>query len=194
MTLPRKTKCAFVILKVNAGGTDYFLLRQDKDWNDLNLVGGHQEPRDAGNFKRTARRELYEELSALRGKGKVELIALTSPISFGPKWSKSAKAETIYEVQFFLAKLDSDPSVLNKVLSSRSLNFLVRADRVQSSVEHDATSSFLKLLDTHLSNGLAGVPYSHDTDLSKVLDENILNKNFQKQLHLNLRSNVQNSG
>ena len=39
----RETRCAFVVIKLKIDSKDYFVLRRDKDWNDLNLIGGHQE-------------------------------------------------------------------------------------------------------------------------------------------------------
>ena len=159
-------------------------MRRDKDWNDLNLIGGHQELKDNGKFERTAKREMFEELSALRGKADVALKPITDLIRYGPVWSQSAKCESLYQLMFYLAQLDTEPSVLEKTLTKRSMNFLIDSVSLKSAIEHKSVSAFLELLESEIPGGLEAIPYSLDNDLGGVLDKRVLSKKFQKQLPL----------
>ena len=180
----RETRCAFVVIKLKIYAKDYLFLRRDKDWNDLNLIGGHQEEKDNGRFNRTARREMFEELSALRGNADVELRPITESICYGPVWSQSAKRESQYKIMFFLARLDTDPRILEKTLSSKSMNFLVDFESLKGAIERKDVSSFLGLLESIVPGGLEAIPYSWDRDLGGVLDPKVLSKTFKKQLPL----------
>ncbi len=180
----RETRCAFVVIKLKVGSKDYFVLRRDKDWNDLNLIGGHQEEKDNGKFKRTARREMFEELSALRGKAEVALKPITERIRYGPVWSQSAKCESLYQLMFYLAQLNTDPSVLEKTFSAQSMNFLVDCESLKGAIERKDVSVFLELLDSEVTGGLEAIPYSLDRDLGGALDRKVLSKTFLKQLPL----------
>ena len=180
----RETRCAFVVIKLKIHNKDYFVLRRDKDWNDLNLIGGHQEPKDNGKFERTAKREMFEELSALRGKAEVVLKPITEPICYGPVWSQSAKCESLYQLMFYLATLDSEPRILEKTLSAQSMNFLVDGASLKGAIERKDVSAFLELLESKIPGGLEAIPYSWDCDLGGVLDRKVLSKTFQKQLPL----------
>lgn len=180
----RESRCAFVVIKLKIDGKDYFVLRRDKDWNDLNLIGGHQEEKDNGRFKRTARREMFEELSALRGKAQVALQPITERISYGPVWSQSAKCESLYHLVFFLAQLETDPSVLEKTISAQSMNFLVDSESLKNAIKRRDVSAFLRLLESEIPGGLEAIPYSLDRDLGDALDSRVLSKSFHKQLRL----------
>jgi len=180
----REARCAFVVIKLKIDNKDYFVLRRDKDWNDLNLIGGHQEERDNGRFKRTAKREMFEELSALRGKAEVELMPIAEPIRYGPVWSHSANCESLYHLRFFLARLDTDPSNLEKTLSAQSMNFLVEFESLKGAIERKDVSAFLDLLESEVPGGLEAIPYSCDRDLGGVLSSRVISKTFYKQLPL----------
>lgn len=180
----RETRCAFVVIKLKIHNKDYFVLRRDKDWNDLNLIGGHQEEKDNGRFKRTAKREMFEELSALRGKAEVVLKPITEPICYGPVWSQSAKCESLYQLMFYLARLDIEPSILEKALSAQSMNFLVDLESLREAIERRDVSAFLHLLESEVPGGLEAIPYSLDRDLGGVLNRRVLSKTFHKQLPL----------
>ena len=184
MTSCRKTRCAFVVIKLKIYNKDYFILRRDKDWNDLNLIGGHQEEKDNGRFKRTARREMFEELSALRGNAEVELTPITEPIYYGPVWSQSAKCESLYQLKFYLAQLDTNPGILEKTLSAQSMNFLVDWESLKGAMARKDVSAFVKVLESKVQGGLEAIPYSWDQDLGGILDKKVLTKTFQKQLRL----------
>ena len=180
----RETRCAFVVIKLKINNRDYLILRRDKDWNDLNLIGGHQEEKDNGKFQRTARRELFEELSALRGKAEVALKPITKPIGYGPVWSQSAKRESFYQLMFYLARLDTEPSTLQKTLSPQSMNFLVDCESLRGAIKRKEVSGLVELLESEVRGGLEAIPYSGDHDLGGVLDSKVLSKRFQKQLSL----------
>lgn len=184
MTNCRETRCAFVVIKLKIDDEDYFILRRDKDWNDLNLIGGHQEAKDNGNFERTAKREMFEELSALRGKAQVALQPIVEPFRYGPVWSQSAKCESLYQLMFFLAELDTEPSVLEKTLGARSMNYLVDSTSLKGAIQRKDVSAFLELLESKHPGGLEAIPYSLDSDLGSVLNKEVLHKNFHKQLPL----------
>lgn len=186
MSNNKETRCAFVVIKLKIGGEDYFILRRDKDWNDLNLIGGHQEAADKGEFARTAKREMFEELSALRGRAKIDLFPITEKISYGPVWSESAKRTSIYCVQMYLAELAEDPKVLAKTLSTRSMNYLVGVEDLREAIANKDVSAFVEVLEENVPGGLAGIPYSWKNDLADVFDKKVLLKTFQKQLPLKL--------
>ena len=180
----RETRCAFVVIKLKIRDKDYLVLRRDKDWNDLNLIGGHQEKKDGGRFERTAKREMFEELSALRGRAEVALRPIAGPLVYGPVWSQSAKCESLYRLQFYLAELDTHPSILEKTLSRQSMNFLVDCESLKEAVERKDVSSLIKLLESEVPGGLEGIPYSWERDLGGVLDSKVLTKTFHKQLSI----------
>ena len=180
----RQARCAFVVVKIKIYNKDYFILRRDRDWNDLNFIGGHQEEQDKGRFERTAKREMFEEMSALRGKAEVVLKPITEPICYGPVWSRSAKCESLYQLMFYLAQLDTEPSILEKTLSAQSGNFLVDCESLKVAIDQKDVSAFLKLLESEVPGGLEAIPYSWDRDLGGVLDKKVLSKTFQKQLPL----------
>ncbi len=180
----RETRCAFVVIKLKIHNKDYLILRRDKDWNDLNLIGGHQEEKDNGNFNRTAKREMFEELSALRGKAEVALKPITDPVIYGPVWSQSAKRESVYRLMFYRAELDTDPSVLEKTLSAQSMNYLVDCESLRGPMGRKDVSAFLELLESEVPGGLEAIPYSWDRDLGEILDGRVLSKKFHKQMGL----------
>lgn len=185
----RETRCAFVVIKLKIDSKDYFILRLDKDWNDLNLIGGHQTEKDNGRFTRTARREMFEELSALRGKADVALEPITEEIHYGPVWSQSAQCESLYQLMFYSAKLHTDPSVLEKTISAQTMNFLVDVESLEGAIDRQDVSVFLKLLQSEVPGGLESIPYSLEGDLAGELDRTVLDKSFHKQLPL-LRETV----
>ena len=180
----REARCAFVVIKLKIDSKDYFILRRDGDWNDLNLIGGHQEEKDNGRFKRTVRREMFEELSALRGKAEVALKPIAERIRYGPVWSQSAKCESLYQLMFYLAQLETDPRVLEKTISAQSMNFLVDCESLKAAIERKDVSVFLELLESEVPGGLEAIPYSLDRDLGGALDRKVLSKTFLKQLPL----------
>ena len=173
MSSYREVRCAFVVIKLKIDGRDYLVMRRDKGWNDLNLIGGHQEERDNGQFQRTARREMFEELSAFRGKARVTLEPLTKRLSYGPVWSQTARRETIYQLLFFSAQLNIDPRVLEQAFSPRSMNYLVDCSSLKEAVEQGSVSAFVGLLALELPGGLEAVPYSVDCDLGGALDQSV---------------------
>jgi hypothetical protein len=65
-SLPRKSRVAFVVIKLSVLGIAYYLMRVDSKWKDINLIGGHEKDRDSGDLEKTARRELGEEVPSIR--------------------------------------------------------------------------------------------------------------------------------
>ena len=178
----RQVRCAFVVIKFKIDEEEYFLLRRDKDWNDLNLVGGHQESQDRGNFARTAKRELFEELSAWKGKAKAELTPITEQLYYGPVWSESANCESLYQLVFFAAHLDAEPETVVKVFGGGSKNFLVDYESLKLGIERKDVSSLLCLLEAEAPGGLEGIPVSMERDLGGVLGKDVQHRRFQRQL------------
>lgn len=62
MSKVKRSRCAFVVIKLRIAGEDYFLMRRDPDWRDVSFIGGHASERDNGNLERAARRELLAVL------------------------------------------------------------------------------------------------------------------------------------
>lgn len=182
MSRVREARCAFVVIKLLIGGKDYYVLRQDADWGDLNLIGGHQEAKDNGRFNRTARREMFEELSALRGRIDVDLKPITGVVSYGPVWSKSANCDSLYVLRFFVARfVEDNVTRLQETLSARSRNFLVADARVRRGLESRDISAFLAILEAEIPDGLRGIPYSWDGDLEGKIDAAVVSKGLPNQ-------------
>lgn len=51
-----------VFRALNGAGESGYLFEVNKDWHQLNFIGGKQEPEDGGDFHRTLLREISEEL------------------------------------------------------------------------------------------------------------------------------------
>ena len=124
MDEPHKSRAAFVVFKVHAANAAYYLLRVNRKWKDLNLLGGHEKGRDRGNLQKAARRELWEEVPSLRKIDNIELEPLTRIVQYGPIHSLSQNRNTEYELQFFLVKLEKLPE-LSAMTGTRSKNVLV---------------------------------------------------------------------
>ena len=185
MSKYREARCAFVVIKLRIDSKDYFLLRHDKDWNDLNLIGGHQEKRDNGKFKRTARREMLEELSALRGNAEVALEPNYGAHTLMGLCGRNPLNVNRYINLFSIwPSLTRTQSVLEKTISARSMNFLVDFESLKTAIKRKDVSAFLELLESKVAGGLEAIPYSLDRDLGGLLDWGVLSKTFQKQLTL----------
>ena len=100
------------------------------------------------------------------------------------KWSQSAKCESLYHLMFYLAQLETDPSVLEKTISAQSMNFLVDFESLKVAIARKDVSVFLELLESELAGGLEAIPYSLDRDLGGAMDSRVLSKTFLKQLPL----------
>jgi 8-oxo-dGTP pyrophosphatase MutT (NUDIX family) len=80
----------------------YYLMRVDPKWKDINFIGGHEKDRDSGNFERTARRELWEEVPSIRDYREFDVVPLTTELYYGPIESRSKGGTVEYELRFFL--------------------------------------------------------------------------------------------
>jgi 8-oxo-dGTP pyrophosphatase MutT (NUDIX family) len=163
MTKTLKSRAGFVVIKVRAGDTAYYLLRANPKWKDVNLLGGHEKERDAGDLKKAARRELWEEVPLLRKVGPLLLEPLTDVVHYGPIHSQSQNRNVEYELQFFLLKLDHLPDI-SAMLRSRTRNVLV-AEKELPSGGRVRVSGLISLLDRMFPGGLNAIPYSSSTDL-----------------------------
>jgi hypothetical protein len=163
----KTSRCAFVILKFRINDEDVFLMRRDADWNDVNFIGGHELPQDRGKLKNAARRELLEEVPALRRFNRFHLTPLTSEFSYGPVFSHSAKCNVKYQLRFFLLEFTEDPKPLFETLAGRTQNILV-SERNFSSAEY-RPSALMEELERVLGGNIQEVPYSWPKDLSRSL-------------------------
>jgi len=114
------SRCAFVVIKLQFEGESYYLMRQDLDWKDVTFIGGHVSKKDNGYIIRGARRELLEEVPALRTFKYFELRSLTDNIPHGPVYSPSAGCQVKYNLRFFLLKFTASPKPVLESIGIRS--------------------------------------------------------------------------
>lgn len=162
----RFVRVAFVVVKLRAGEESFYLLRYNPKWNDLNLIGGHEDTKDGGIIERTARRELREEVPLIRTFEEYRLSALSEPVIYGPVMSKSKNVVTRYEVHFYLLKLDSSPAPLVHLLTSRSKNVWIDQRNLES--KRYRISSYIELLNNSVVGGLRAIPYSSNTNMISI--------------------------
>jgi hypothetical protein len=180
----KKSRCGFIVAKFVLDGEDYFLMRRDPKWRDVNFVGGHEQVQEGGNLRRAARRELLEEVPAMRTFGAFELLSLTDELKYGPIASRSAQCEVEYVLRFFLLEFNETPTTLLENLRSRSLNVLVSySDLIVPQVRR--VSGLVKVLDDALPHGLKGIPYSWPSDLGPLIRRLSVSQVNQFSLRLN---------
>ena len=73
----KTSRCGFVVIKLVIDADIYFVMRRNQRWSDLNFIGGHERPADRGSLQRAAKRELLEEVPALRVWKDFELLPLS---------------------------------------------------------------------------------------------------------------------
>jgi hypothetical protein len=163
----RISRLGFVVIKLRVHAAPYYLMRSNPKWKDVNFIGGHEKPRDAGSLEKTARRELWEEVPSIRSYETFHLEPLTGEVRHGPIFSKSRGDEVEYQIQFFLFKIDTSPEVLVEKISARSRNVWVSEDDLtyQSRLRISGLVSVLQQL---LPGGLASIPYSSLCDLTAI--------------------------
>ena len=169
MKILRKSRVAFVVIKLAVGGKSYFLMRYDPKWRDVNFIGGHVKDRDMADLRKTARRELWEEVPSVRPYDSIELEPLTSEVHYGPIHSRSRSDHVSYDLQFFLLKIGHHPEQFVQLLSLRSKNVWVAQDEMLN-VGRFRISGLAKLLDESFPGGIAAIPDSSPTDLYKLRD------------------------
>ncbi len=159
----KTSRLAFVVIKLRLAGKPYFLLRKNPKWKDVNFIGGHQEDRD-GSPLRAARRELFEEVPSIRRLGGVTLVPLIEHVSYGPIFSRSSGANVLYEIDFFLLNLASDPNHLLTGLAVRTQNRLIAEEALKHSGKI-RVSSLVDLLDKLYAGGISSIPYSSTLEI-----------------------------
>jgi len=161
----RQSKVGFAIVKIDFGGTPFFLMRKNDKWNDFNFIGGHEDPRDNGSLLRAAQREFREEVPTGRGMS-FALSQITDEFRHGPMYSKSAGAAVVYKVQFFLVRIGSDPSDLIMGISKKSKNrFVPQRELI---VPSSAITGFAEVLGHHVMGGLQAIPLSWEKQLPSI--------------------------
>ncbi len=158
------SRCAFVVMKLRFKENDYFLMRRDPDWKDINFLGGHTNERDRGKLEKTARRELLEEVPSLRSFAQIDLVPLTDQIAHGPVYSPSARCLVKYELQFFLLRFGESPKTILESLGPRTLNILVRQDDLMVPRKHKV-AELTNVLANSIVGGLPSIPHSWPEDL-----------------------------
>lgn len=177
------SRCAFVIIKIKANDEDHFFMRRDPSWQDINFIGGHDQPQDRGNFQRTAKRELLEEVPALRLFKSFKLQSLTPEVTYGPIYSLSARRQMEYLMRFFLLEFTEDPSSFFKGFQGKTQNILVSSRNIR---EHFyQMSGLVQVLEKNLSGGLEAIPYSWSIDLWNAVSESSLVEKNQLDLIIN---------
>ena len=164
----KKSRCAFVVIKLMIEGETFLLMRRDRKWGDLNHLGGHERPQDSGKLSRAARRELLEEMPPLRAGKSFELVPVTGQISYGPIESRSAGCQVEYELQFFLVKFTTHPRAIFEALGRRSDNVFIREDELLAPTTHKV-SGLVGVLNSGLEGGLGSLPYSWPDDVGSGL-------------------------
>lgn len=160
----RFVRVGFVVVKLRAGEDSFFLLRYNPKWHDLNLIGGHEDPKDAGNLERTARRELREEVPLIRMLSEYRLQKLIDPVRHGPIFSKSQNVNSIYEAYFYLLLIEDSPAPLVHMLTSRSKNLWVE-QRNLTGKSRFRLSNYIGILNENVTGGLRSIPYSSTSNL-----------------------------
>lgn len=163
----RFVRVAFVVVKLRAGDESFYLLRFNPKWQDLNLIGGHEDPKDGGSLERTARRELREEVPLIRMFHDYRLNSLGKPVEYGPLVSKSRNVWTKYEAWFYLLKIEGSPAPLVHLLTARSKNVWIDQQTLLEGQNY-RLSRYISLLDSMMKGGLRAVPFSSTTNLISI--------------------------
>ena len=96
---------SFVVFRAkNDRGEDCYLFELNKDWRRLNLIGGKQEPQDAGDFQETAHREVAEELGI--GRSRLTLTRLNETPLMGYSLSGNVGSLARYPCVLFGAQVE----------------------------------------------------------------------------------------
>jgi 8-oxo-dGTP pyrophosphatase MutT (NUDIX family) len=129
----RTSRGGFVVIKLLVDDEVCLLLRKNPKWKDLNLVGGHEKPRDQGDLEKTALREMWEEVPSVRTMSNLSLEPLGNEAKYGPVFSRSVGVETLYMVRYFLLRISGNPSHLLDALGAKTRNILVgQSDLLQN--------------------------------------------------------------
>ncbi|HEX3674589.1 MAG TPA: hypothetical protein VHU87_09975 [Rhizomicrobium sp.] len=182
MMQPAKiSRLGFAVVKLLIHGSNFFLMRRSKRWDDISFIGGHENERDSGKLSRSAYRELLEEVPTLRNPMNLKLVELTDSFCYGPIHSQSAEMLVGYELQFFLVEFLDEPLAAIESLGRKSPNLLMRQGDLLGPSKYKM-AGLVKLLADVLPNGLEGIPYSWPNDLA-----NSVKPDRVKQLQLDLQ-------
>lgn len=160
----RKARIGLTVVKALVADVPYLLMRANPQWKDISFIGGHEKARDGGDLQKTARRELWEEVPSIRSYTDFLLEPLTPELHYGPVHSRSRGDQADYEVQFFLLRIDSSPTIFVRSLGSRTRNIWIPEYDLLGSAKY-RLSGYVELLDQNLSGGLRAIPYSFVSDL-----------------------------
>jgi hypothetical protein len=155
----RRSRLAYVVIRLSVGGRDCFLFRAHTKWGDWSLVGGHVEANELSDWARAARREAEEELQPLCDGRDFSIIPIANgPRLWGPIESRSANgASTLYEAEWFGLIFLRDP--LSCLAQLPRDEFLLIDRQLAVSPPVDANiAPLLARLDTSLPGGLSSVP------------------------------------
>lgn len=155
----RLSRVAYVVIRLQVGDADSFLLRMHRKWGDWSLVGGHVEDDELDDWSKTARRESDEELEPLRSGADFTIQELgLGVVAWGPQSSKSAGgAATRYEAQWFALRFTRDPHACLAALVPGEF-LLVERELAREDPTRAEVASLLARLDDIFPGGLAAIP------------------------------------
>lgn len=161
----RRSRVAYVLVKLKVRGQDCLLLTAHRKWGDWSLVGGHVEASDS-DFWTAAARETSEELAPLRYGEDMEIRRDSLACSeWGPVSSVSAGgAPTNYQACWYLLEFKSNPKGCLARLPREEFR-LVRLTDVTTS---PTISGVVKKIAQLLPGGWQDLPLSWKDDLDDV--------------------------
>ena len=158
-------RVALVVIKLRIDGENHLLMRRDSHWEDVNFIGGHEEPEDRSNLENTARRELLEEVPFFKTIKAFRLAPLTKEFEHGPVFSRSAGCPVKYTLRFFLLEFTEQPehTLLNRLLTDETLNLLISSRELSENCYR--MTSLIAVLDLALNQGFNNIPLSWPYDI-----------------------------
>lgn len=153
----RRSYVVYILVRLASPEGGWLLLRRHEKWGDWSLVGGHVESWEMDDWSAAAAREAREELDPLReGKDFAIRPIQSSPISWGPEPSRSARGErTVYHVQYYTLAFLNEPIQLLSQLPSK--DFLLIPENTIRSSPH-ALGRPVYMAHQIFANGLASAP------------------------------------
>ena len=166
---PRRSRLAYVVIRLAVDGRDCYLLRAHAKWGDWSLVGGHVELDELGDWALAARREAEEELEPLRYGRDFDVIPVPNgPKRWGPVESRSAGgASTVYEAEWFALTFLRDPVECLSELP-RDEFLLVDLELAVHAPFDANVAPLLARLDQSLPGGLGSVPVAWHASLDET--------------------------
>ena len=155
----RTSQVAYIVVRLNVEGREYYLVNLHKKWGDWSLVGDHVEPDEAGDWFAAAKREPEEEPAPLR----FGTDFILEPIPGGPsQWGPIAArpaggAPTIHEAAWFSLRFLKNAAARLARLTPEAF-CLVGKETALGNPGSLPVSSLLQRLQEALPDGLAAVP------------------------------------